>query len=242
MPKLMTPLIERTEVAEGTIAFALERPTGFEFKAGQFVIMVLPNPPHTDAEGNRRVFSIASSPQDARRLVITTRMTGTAFKRSLAEMPLGTPVEISGPAGAFGLHADAALPAVLIAGGIGITPFRSIVHDAVSRRLPHRITLIYSNRTPAGTAFHDEFVRLAQAHSNLRYVPTMTQAEKSGQPWDGERRSVTADFLGSHIAEIPTAMCYLAGPPGLVAGVAKALSEVGADPARVHCEEFVGYY
>ena len=241
MPRLMTPLIERTEVAEGTMAFALERPTGFEFTAGQFVIMVLPNPPHTDAEGNRRVFSIASPPQDTRRLVITTRMTGTAFKRSLAEVPLGTPVDLSGPAGTFGLHADASLPVVFIAGGIGITPFRSILHDAVSRHLPHRITLIYSNRTPAGTAFHDEFVRLAQTHSNLTYVPTMTQADKAAQPWDGERRPVTADFLRSHIAEIPTAMFYLAGPPGLVAGVTKTLSDAGADPARVHCEEFAGY-
>jgi ferredoxin-NADP reductase len=237
----MTPLIERTEVAEGTIAFALERPPGFEFKAGQFVIMVLPNPPHTDAEGNRRVFSIASPPQDTRRLVITTRMTGTAFKRSLAEVPLGTPVDLSGPAGTFELHPDASLPVVFIAGGIGITPFRSILHDAASRHLPHRITLIYSNRTPAGTAFHDEFVRLAQTHSNLHYIPTMTQADKSGQPWDGERRPVTADFLRGRITDIPTAIFYLAGPPGLVAGVNKTLSDAGADPARIYCEEFAGY-
>jgi ferredoxin-NADP reductase len=165
--------------------------------------MVLPNLPPTDAEGNRRVFSIASPPQDTRRLVITTRMTGTAFTRSLAEVSLGTPVDLSGPAGTFGLHADASLPAVFIAGGIGVTPFRSILHDAVSRHLPHCIT--------------------------------------SGQPWDGERRPVTADFLRSHIAEIPTTMFYLAGPPGLVAGVAKTLSDAGADPARVHCEEFAGY-
>ena len=192
MPRLMTPLIERTEVAEGTMAFALERPTGFEFKAGQFVIMVLPSPPHTDAEGNRRVFSIASPPQDTRRLVITTRMTGTAFKRSLAEVPLGTPVDLSGPAGTFGLlHADASLPVVFIAGGIGITPFRSILYDAVSRHLPHRITLIYSNRTPAGTAFHDEFVHLAQTHSNLTYIPTMTQADKAAP-----REHVTALLRG----------------------------------------------
>lgn len=66
--------------------------------------MVLPNLPPTDAEGNRRVFSIASPPQDTRRLVITTRMTGTAFTRSLAEVSLGTPVDLSGPAGTFGLH------------------------------------------------------------------------------------------------------------------------------------------
>ena len=240
MPRLMTPLIERTEVAEGTMAFALERPIGFEFKAGQFVIMVLPNPPHTDAEGNRRVFSIASPPQDTKRLVITTRMTGTAFKRSLAEVPLGTPVDLSGPAGTFGLSADASLPVVFIAGGIGITPFRSIVHDAASRHRPHRITLIYSNRTPAGAAFHDELVRLAQTTPNLTYVPTMTQVE-AGQSWDAERRKVNADFLRSYIPEISTAMFYLAGPPGLVAGVTKALSDAGADPARVHCEEFAGY-
>lgn len=240
MPRIMTPLIDRTKVAEGTVAFALERPAGFEFKAGQYVIMILPNPPYTDAEGNRRVFSIASPPQDTKRLVITTRMTGTAFKRSLAEVPLGTPVDLSGPAGTFGLSADASLPLVFIAGGIGITPFRSIVHDAASRHLPHRITLIYSNRTPSGTAFHDELTLLAQAHPNLTYVPTMTQAEV-GRPWDGERRKVSTDLLHSHVAEISTARFYLAGPPGLVAGVTKTLGEAGADPARVHCEEFAGY-
>jgi ferredoxin-NADP reductase len=174
-------------------------------------------PPLTDAEGNRRLSSIASPPQNTSLLVITTRMTGTAFKRSLAEVPLGTPVDLSGPAGTFGLSADASLPVVFIAGGIGITPFRSIVHDAASRHLPHRITLIYSNRTPAGAAFHDELVRLAQTTPNLTYVPTMTQVE-AGQTWGAERRKISADFLRSSIPAIPTAMFRLAGLPGLVAG------------------------
>ena len=241
MPKIVTKLIERNEVAEGTMAFALERPTTFDFKAGQYMIVTLPNPPHTDAEGNRRMFSIASPPQDTARLLLATRMTGTALKRSLAEVPLGTPVDLSGPAGDFVLHEDASLPAVFIAGGIGITPFRSMVQDAVSRHLPHRITLIYSNRTPEGAAFHEEFACLAQTHTNLTYIPTMTQADKARQPWGGERRHVSADFLRSHIAQIATSMFYLAGPPGLVAGVTKAVSEAGVDPANVRSEEFAGY-
>jgi len=118
-------LISRNEVTEGTMAFALARPTAFDFRAGQYMVAVLPNPPHTDAEGNRRVFSIASPPQDTTRLLMATRMTGTALKRSLAEVPLGTPVDLSGPAWDFVLHEDASRPAVFIAGGIGIMPFRA---------------------------------------------------------------------------------------------------------------------
>ena len=241
MPKIVTKLIARNEVAEGTMAFALERPATFDFRAGQFMVVVLPDPPHTDAEGNRRVFSIASPPQDTTRLLLATRMTGTAFKRSLAEVPLGTPIDLSGPAGDFVLHEDASRPAVFIAGGIGITPFRSMLQDAVSRRLTHRITLIYSNRTPEGAAFHEEFVRLAQTHANLTYVPTMTQADKARQPWGGERGHLNADFLRSHIPESATSIFYLAGPPGLVAAVTKAMSEAGVDPAHVRSEEFAGY-
>jgi ferredoxin-NADP reductase len=75
-------------------------------------------------------------------------MTGSAFKRSLAEAPLGTPVSIFGPVGNFTLPVAATASVVFIAGGIGITPFRSMVLDAVRRR-PHRITLIYSNRIPS---------------------------------------------------------------------------------------------
>jgi ferredoxin-NADP reductase len=116
-----------------------------------------------------------------------------------------------------------------------------MVQDAVSRHLPHRITLIYSNRTPEGAAFPEGFARLAQTHANLTYIPTMTQPDKARQPWGGERRHVSADFLRSHIAEIATSILYLAGPPGLVAGITKAVSEAGVDPAHVRSEEFAGY-
>lgn len=241
MPRFPSTLQERLEVAEGTVAFAFERPSGFDFVAGQYAHLVLPNPPHTDAGGNRRTFSMASAPQEADRIRFVTRLTGSAMKRSLMEVPLGSPVEILGPAGAFALHDDPAVPAVFVAGGIGITPFRSMVQDAVRRGLPHRIALVYSNRNAEGAAFHDEFVRLSEVHAGFTYLPTMTQAAASRTPWPGERRYVDAAFLRDRIGNVATPIFYLAGPPGLVTAVSKALVEAGADPARIRAEEFMGY-
>ena len=80
MPRFTTRLIDRTEVADGTLAFAFERPAGFEFTAGQYLTITLPDPLYNDEKGNSRTFSIASPPQDAGRLVIATRMTGSALE------------------------------------------------------------------------------------------------------------------------------------------------------------------
>ncbi len=241
MSRFITSLIDRFPVADGTMAFAFERPAGFDFVAGQYLTLTLPDPPYEDEKGNGRTFSIASPPEDASRLLIATRMTGSALKRSLAEVPIGAPVVVFGPAGDFTLGPDPAIPTVFIAGGIGITPFRSMLLDAEARRLPHRITLIYSNRTPEGAAFHAEFVRLAERQASFRYVPTMTQADQSAQPWTGERRQVDVAFLRAYVGEFATPAIYLAGPPGLVAAVTQTVLDAGAAPSHVRVEEFAGY-
>ncbi|MDZ7362340.1 MAG: FAD-dependent oxidoreductase [candidate division KSB1 bacterium] len=241
MPKFTTKLVARSPAAEGTMSFFFERPPNFNFKAGQFFTVILSNPPYNDEKGNRRTFSIASAPQEAARLQMTTRLTGSALKRSLAEIALGTPVELLGPAGTFTLHADTAIPAVFIAGGIGITPFRSMILDAVARNLPHQITLIYSNRNLEGAAFHEELQQLALASKNFKYVPTLTQADKSPHSWNGERRYVNAAFLRDHAGDLGKAIFYLAGPPGLVTALSKTLTEAGVNPERVLAEEFEGY-
>lgn len=241
MPRFATKLVERIEVAEGTMAFAFERPANFNFAAGQFITVILPNPLHHDAKGNRRTFTIASPPQEEERLQIATRMTGSALKRSLAEARFGAPVELLGPAGLFTLHNDSSLPAVFIAGGIGITPFRSMVRDAAARNLSHPITLIYSNRNLEGSAFHEELQQLAATHKNFNYVPTLTQADKSPRPWNGERRYVNAEFLRDHVVDLGKPIFYLVGPPGLVTALTKTVAEAGIDAARVRSEEFDGY-
>ncbi len=133
-------LLKKVEVAEGTMAFHLERPPGFDFRPGQSADLTLVNPPETDSEGNVRTFSIASAPFEDH-LMFATRMRDTAFKRSLKKVPLGTTVKMDSPMGSFTLHKNSAKPAVFLAGGIGITPFSSIVRQADHDRSPHRLYL-----------------------------------------------------------------------------------------------------
>ena len=157
----LVPLKKREQIAEGTMAFWFSTEGGsvpagrhgvsggdFNFIAGQAVDITLINPPHTDAEGDTRTFSIATSPNHRELLVIATRMRDTAFKNSLKEMPLGTNVRMTEATGDFTLQKNTKKPAVMLAGGIGITPFKSMVEWATEEKLPHKITLLYCNSNP----------------------------------------------------------------------------------------------
>lgn len=238
MASYSSRLIARSEVAKGTIAFSFERPEGFTYRAGQAMDILVPNPPHRDSKGNQRTFTIASPPQDGNRLQIATRMTGSAFKESLADVELGTAVEISGPTGTFTLDPQSEAPVVFVTGGIGITPFRSMTHDAVARGRSRPITIIASNRDPESAPFLEEFERLAREHDFITFIPTMTQA---GDDWRGERQRVGADFLRNHLGDLSGPVFYVAGPPGLVTGITAAVREAGVDPSHVRSEEFPGY-
>jgi len=171
MASQTSKLVRREEVAEGTMAFHFEKPSGFKFKAGQFADVILADPPETDAEGNTRTFSIASPPFE-NELVFTTRMRDSAFKRSLKKVPLATEVTIGSAAGSFTLHKNRAKPAVFLAGGIGITPFLSIVRQAHHDRLRHQLYLFYSNRRPEDAAFLRTLQTLETTNPNFRLICT----------------------------------------------------------------------
>lgn len=124
-------LIEVRQVAESTVGFMVETDQPIEFQAGQTCDITIVSPKYQDEKGNARTFSIASSPSDAPRLLFATRMSQSAFKRSLVEAAAGADLEVDGPYGSFTLHRNVKRPAVFFAGGIGVTPFRSLVKDMV---------------------------------------------------------------------------------------------------------------
>ncbi|MGH9345284.1 MAG: FAD-dependent oxidoreductase [Terriglobia bacterium] len=239
-PIFMAKLENRKEVAERTMAFQFDKPAGWTFKAGQFIDITLPNPPETDAEGNTRGFSIASGPGEEF-LMVTTRLRDTAFKRSLKAAPLGTEVKIEGPFGNLLLHNNASRPAVLLAGGIGITPFRSILVRAAAEKLPHRIFLFYSNRRPEDAAFLDELDTLQKTNPNFQMIATMTQMEKSHRPWKGERGLINHEMLSKYLKGVDNAIYYIAGPAGMVKGLHGMLNSFGVDDDDIRTEEFTGY-
>ena len=233
-------LIRREEVAEGTIAFHFEKPSGFAFKAGQSADVTLIDPPDTDAEGNTRTFSIASPPFE-NELVFTTRMRDTAFKRSLKNVPLATEVKIGSAVGSFTLNRNPAKSAVFLAGGIGITPFLSIVRQANHDRLPHKLYLFYSNRRPEDAPFLDALQNLEKTNPNFRLICTMTEMSKSKKDWKGETALIDKEMLSKHLAVLQGPIYYIAGPPPMVAAMRQTLVIAGIEEDDIRAEEFAGY-
>lgn len=227
-------LRRREPVAEGTFAFYFDKPAGFSHEAGQNAMFSLIEPGPMDDAGPSRAFTIASAPHE-RELMIATRMRDSAFKRTLAALPMGAKISMDGPAGLMTLHEDASRPAVFLAGGIGITPFLAIARDAAARRLPHRLLLIYSNRRPQDAAFLDELKRMESP--NFRLVTTMTAAPD----WKGETRLIGRELLAKHVPDVRAPVYYFAGPPGMTMAVQGMLSELGVSEEAMRSEEFYGY-
>jgi NAD(P)H-flavin reductase len=110
----------------GTTAFYFEKPEDFKFEPGQFANFTLRSPGSEDVEGNTRALSIASAPQE-RDLMVAMRLRSTAFKNTLHSLPFDSELLLQGPYGSMTLSRNGTRPAVFLAGGIGITPFRSLI-------------------------------------------------------------------------------------------------------------------
>lgn len=233
-------LAERRTVAEGTMAFLFEKPADFVFAPGQFVEMTLPDLAETDAGGKTRAFSIASAPQE-QTLMVATRLRDTVFKRALQRLPLGTTVQIEGPFGNLVLHADQTRPAVFLAGGIGITPFRSMLVHAALQRSPHRLVLFYSNRRPEDAPFLDELEALQDRNPHYTFVGTMTEPEKSSRPWRGDTGYITAALLSRHLVDVGPPIYYVVGPPGMVTALRAMLRDAHIADRDIRTETFAGY-
>lgn len=236
MPMYTIKLTKKEEVANETMAFHFEKPEGFTFKAGQFGDFTLLNPTETDEEGNVRGFSLAHAPFETN-LMIATRMRETAFKRVLRNLPIGTEVKLDAPYGNFVLHKTETTPAVFLTGGIGITPVRSIIAEAAKDRLPHKITLFYSNKTPQDTAFLQDLQTFAKENPNFTFVPVMTRDET----WQGEKGHITKEILTKYVPDLITPIYYLSGPANMVSVMRQILSDAQVNEDNIRTEEFSGY-
>jgi ferredoxin-NADP reductase len=231
-------LAHKTDIAENTKAIWFEPEKPLRFAPGQFGDFTLTDPPFTDAKGNTRSFSFASAPGHDR-IMIATRMRGSAFKRSLEQLPVGAHVQLMGPMGSFTLHKDPARPAVFLTGGIGITPVRSIVEQATRQRMPHRIFVFYSNRTTARMAFFEDFLTWGRRNLNLSFIPTLT--EERPTDWRFEFGAIDRRLLSGYIADMRAPVYYLVGPPAMVAAMRTLLEEIDVDEMQIRSEEFAGY-
>ena len=230
---------EKREVAKGTLLVTFDL-LGAEvaFTPGQYFFVTLPDVGHQDAKGLRRHITVVTSPNERGVLGLATRMRDSAFKRSLGELPVGTEVEVEPPKGSFGLPEDTSRPLVFVAGGIGITVFRSMLRFIREKGLPYKVTLIYSNRDRESTAFLGELQELERENRDLRLVLTMTQ----DRGWEGESRRIDSQFFRDYLeGDLNESTFLVAGPPAMVAGVQDALAGAGVEDENVIAEGYSGY-
>ncbi|GAB1386282.1 hypothetical protein MASR1M59_14300 [Melaminivora sp.] len=231
-------LLSRTALAQGTEAFHLQKPAGFAFRPGQALDIILPGGPEGD--DGRHAFSIVSAPHE-NELVFATRMRDSAYKRALAALAPGAALQLDGPFGSLTLHKTIERPAVLIAGGIGITPFMSMLRDADAHPRGQQLLLLYSNRRPEDSAFLPELQALAARNPQLRLLATMTDMAHSGQPWDGPTGQIDSAFITQALQGLAAPIGYVSGPPGLVQAMRAQLQQAGVDEDDIRSEEFYGY-
>ncbi len=216
------------------------------YKAEQYSMVDLET--KEDPKGPIRSFTIASSPTEKDYIFITTRIRDSQFKQKLSRLDIGTPVKITAPAGEFTLSQDYSRPVVFLSGGIGVTPFRSMIKYATDKQLPLKITMFDSNRNQSNILYKEEFDSWANLNENLKIVYTITEEEAENPPssteWKGEKGRIDESMLARHLSrdEMNNAIFYICGPPAMLNAMQNLLSEEIRIPAeKIKVEEFIGY-
>jgi ferredoxin-NADP reductase len=240
MAEYRMTLADRQQVALDTTAFWFEPDDGcFEFRAGQHVDLVFAHPQQGYENDNFRTFSLASSPQEKKSIMIATRMRKTVFKTALQTAALGTKFVVSRPRGSFTLHKDTSRPAVFLAGGIGIAPIRSILQHAARERLEHKVYLFYSNRNVGDAAFMEELQSLGTQNHNFIFIPTITGQRTLSWPY--EKGHINREMLKRYLVGLKGPVYYIAGPSGMVTAMTSLLSSSGVSEDDMKTEEFGDY-
>ncbi len=235
-------------VAENTLYFQIKLPPDAEgkFEPGQYAHLEWASPFTPEEKGDGRDFSITSPPGEWPVLSFATRLTGSTFKKHLETSPDGTPVRISWPYGEFTLPSGLESrkwnqPIVFIAGGIGITPFRSILMHFLGRVSSVPFFLFTTNRSEKSIPFLDELRELSRKHKNLFLDQIVSRAD-SPLPPDLASGILTPDRMFEAIGErARNGDYYIAGTPSLVSSFSTALEGSHILREKIHSDPFFGY-
>lgn len=211
-----------------------------EFTPGQYFFVTLKPADEQHREELTHHFSIVNSPSQKGVLALATRLRleQSLYKRTLNEASVGDEVEIGKIGGSFVLPEDTSKPIVLIALGIGITPYISMLRWAFEENKPYRFTLVYSDNEVKSMAFLEELKQMDAAHDNLKMIMSVTRDEA----WQGEKRHVDGDFMKEYLGDsYADEVYYVSGPPAVVEAVAASLKQAGVAEDLVKTDSFSGY-
>jgi ferredoxin-NADP reductase/Na+-translocating ferredoxin:NAD+ oxidoreductase RnfD subunit len=236
--RFMLTLVEKKEVAEGTFDFVFAPDRPLVFKAGQYLEWTLGHR-FNDDRGNRRFFTIASSPtEEFVRLGVKFYKPSSTFKRALWAMKEHDKISVSHIAGDFVLPENKKRNLVFIAGGIGVTPFRSMVQYMVDTKDPRSVALLYSNKAASEIAYKDVFDDAAQT-INIKTVYAITN---DPTPVAGTYNGyIDKELIAREIPDYKERTFYISGPHGMVEAFKKTLYEMGVSRLHIEVDYFPGF-
>jgi ferredoxin-NADP reductase len=214
-------------------SFRFPRPAALNYKAGQFFFVTL----KVDGKELSKHFSFSSSPTEKTHMEFTKKLSDSDFSTALKALKESDWARIDAPYGKFtfeGEHEKIGL----LAGGIGITPFKSICKYCTDMSLDTKVTLLYGNRTENDIAFKKELETLQRQNKNLKVVFTLNEADSK---WKGTTGLITAEMIKKEIPDYKETMFYTCGPPKMVEIMEKLVEQLGLPKTQLKREYFTGY-
>jgi ferredoxin-NADP reductase len=214
-------------------SFRFPRPAALDYRAGQYMLVTI----RVDGAPATKPFTISSSPTERDYLQFTKKLTGHPFSNALDALTPGAWARLDAPHGRFtfaGEHPKLAL----LAGGIGITPLRSICRYCADAGIDTDIVLLYGSRTAQDLAFREEFEAMQAAQPSFRVVFTL---EQPPHDWAGAQGFIDAALIRREIPDYAARVFYVCGPPVMIRVMERLLGELVVRDARIRTERFAGY-
>ena len=232
-------LKERRLEAADVISFIFDlagQPFGHQ--PGQYVFYELDALDFPDERGNRRHFTISSSPTEKGILMFTTRIRGSGFKETLRHAPLGYEINMGTPLGNFVMPQEETRRHVFIAGGIGITPYRSILRCAVDTKKPIDAVMVYFSHSSANIVFGQELENIARKMTTFSLVHVLSDPEPG---WKGEKGRLNEAFLRKWVPDLDQRLFWISGPPPMVIASKELVKQTGVGDEAIRTDSFAGY-
>lgn len=234
--RLVMTLVSVSEVAKNTLEYSFKPSQKFNFKAGQYLEWTLPHKKY-DKRGIRRYFTIASAPsEETVMLTVRTVESGSSFKNKLRDLNPGDKLYATQRSGDFTLPNDSEkYKYIFIAGGIGVTPFRSIVKEMMNQGKNLDAVLFYANKNVEDIAYADLFREAKDV--GLEFVPLL---DNPPEIWDGEKGFIDDQILKRHAPDFKERITYISGPPPMVNAYKKLLLGLGVKSDHIKTDYFPG--
>ena len=241
--KLFLKLKERIEIGTDTFDFVFqkdEQNKKFNFKAGQYMEWTLKHR-SPDARGNRRYFTLASSPTETEiHLGVKFYPEPSSFKNRLLALPIGGEIIATQTSGDFTLPSNTEKELVFIAGGIGITPFRSMIQYLIDKNEKRKITLLYSNKKVSDIAYKQVFDQ-AKEKFDIKTVYAITDNNEPLTDSSMYAGFIDAKIIQKEVPDFMNKMFYISGPHGMVRAFEKTLKSIGVSNRNIKIDFFPGF-